>query len=278
MSYESADKVQDESGRQYHIGLAPGEVAERILLVGDPHRVEKVVAHMDAVRLRRENREYVTATGTRGGRELTVMGTGIGCDNTEIAVMELLQCVQRPTFLRVGSCGSLQPELDIGGLAITTGALRLESTSLAFAEEGYPPLAHHEMVLALVSAARERGVPFRTGITATASGFYGWQGREGGAIAPRFPDLPERLAKQGVLNFEMEASTLLTLASLAGLRAGAVCAVFANRTLNRFIGPDEKDAAEERAVDVALRALDYLDAMDAAAGGEGPFALEPPES
>lgn len=275
MPRSTADKVQDADGRQYHIGLAPGEVADRILLVGDPDRVEKIAARMDSVRLRKSCREYVTATGTYHGRELTVMGTGIGCDNTEIAVMELLQCVSAPTFIRVGSCGSLQPDLDIGGLAITTGAVRLESTSLAFVDESYPAVAHHEVVLALVSAAEELGASYKAGLTATASGFYGWQCRQDGAIPPKRTDIPERLGKQGVVNMEMEASTLLTLASLAGLRAAAVCAVFANRTENRFIGPEEKAAAEGRAIDVGLRALDYLAAMDAQPGS-GSFHLAPP--
>lgn len=275
MARSTADKVQDAEGRQYHIGLAPGEVADRILLVGDPGRVDKIVERMESVRLRKACREYVTATGAYHGRELSVMGTGIGCDNTEIAVMELLQCVQAPTFIRVGSCGSLQPDLDIGGLAITTGAVRLESTSLAFVDESYPAVAHHEVVLALVSAAEELGASYKAGLTATASGFYGWQGRQGGAIEPKRSDIPEQLGRQGVVNMEMEASTLLTLASLAGLRAAAVCAVFANRTANRFIAAEEKAAAEGRAIDVALRALDYLAVMDGKAGA-GAFHLEPP--
>jgi len=275
MAESTADKVQDSEGRQYHIGLARGEVADRILLVGDPARVDKVAERMDSVRLRKACREYVTATGSHHGRELTVMGTGIGCDNTEIAVMELLQCVDAPTFIRVGSCGSLQPDLDIGGLAITTGAVRLESTSLAFVDESYPAVAHHEVVLALVSAARELGLSYKSGLTATAAGFYGWQGRTGGAIEPLVTDTPERLSRQGVVNMEMEASTLLTLAALAGLRASAVCTVFANRLTNRFIASEDKAEAEGRAIDVALRALDYLADMDARAG-EGAFHLEPP--
>ncbi|RKY21097.1 MAG: uridine phosphorylase [Planctomycetota bacterium] len=274
MSFESAEHVRDEDGRQYHIGVAPGEVASQVMLVGDPDRARRVSEHMDEVRVQRACREYVTFTGTRAGRELTVMGTGIGCDNTEIAVLELLECRRDITFVRVGSCGALRAGVGIGELVVSTGALRLESTSLAFVEEGYPAVAHHEVVLALLSAARQQGATHHAGITAAASGFYGWQARKGLAVEPRFPDLPERLARQGVVNMEMETSTLFTLASAAGVRAGAVCTVFANRPENRFIEPDEKHAAEGRAIDVGLGALDQLAAMDAARG-EAPFFTLP---
>jgi len=273
MSYESAERLRDGDGRQYHIGVAPGEVAQRIILVGDPDRAGRVANHFDSVRVERHCREYVTFTGPLGGREVTVMGTGIGCDNTEIAVLELLQCVEQPTFIRVGSSGALQPHVEIGDLVVSTGAVRLESTSLAFVEEGYPAVAHHEVVLALVSAAKQTGATHHAGLTASAAGFYGWQGRKGLAVEPRFPDMPERLAKQGVVNMEMETSTLLTLATAAGLRAGAVCAVFANRPANRFIGPDEKAAAEARAIAAGLGAFDQLDAMDTARGDDSLFTL-----
>jgi uridine phosphorylase len=264
MSLESANRVQDEEGRQYHIGLAPGEVAPWIILVGDPARADRVAKRFDQVFLSRQCREYVTHTGSWHGLRVTVMATGIGCDNTEIAVMELLHCVERPTLLRVGSCGALQSGISIGEAVISTGSLRLESTSLGFVEEGYPALAHHEVILALASAATDLGEPHHVGLTATAAGFYGWQGRAEQIIAPRFPDLVDRLRRQGILNLEMEASTLFTLAALAKVRAGAVCAVFADRTANRFIEPDAKGAAEDRVISIGLRALAFLARMDAA--------------
>ncbi len=272
MAYESAENVQDEEGRQYHIGLAPGEVAEWVLLVGDPGRAERAAKLLDSVRLERRNREYVAVTGSLGNLEVTILGTGIGSDNTEIAIVELLRCQPRPTLIRVGSCGSLKPEVGLTELVISTGAVRLESTSLAFVEEGYPAFAHHEVVLALISAAEERGSKYHTGVTATAAGFYGWQGRTNGPLETRFPDMVERLQRMKVTNLEMETSTLFTLATLAGLRSGTVCTVFANRTRNAFIDPKDKAAAEEDALRVGLSACEYLARMDAEAGGK-PFHL-----
>lgn len=272
MSSSSADRVQDAEGRQYHIGLARGEIEKNVLLVGDPSRAQRISERFDEVRLSRSAREYVTYTGTHQGLPITVMGTGIGADNTEIAVQELLQCVDSPTLLRVGSSGALQPQMELGDLVVTTGAVRLESTSLGFVEQGYPAVAHHEVVLAAITAAERCGHRYHTGLTATAAGFYGWQGRTDQVVKSRHAGLPGRLAEQGVLNMEMEASALLTLGSLAGIRAGCVCAIFAHRPRNLFVSGDEKYAAEARAIDVGLEALHVLEEMRVACDG-GPFHL-----
>lgn len=261
MSFESAERVVTPDGRQYHIGLGPGEVARPILLVGDPARADRIATRMSSLRVTRQHREFRTHTGMIGANEVTVMATGIGCDNTEIAVVELLAIRRDAIFLRVGTCGALQESIGLGDLVVSTGALRLESTSLGFVEPGYPAVAHHEMVLALMTAAARAKAPCHLGITATASGFYGWQGRRGNLLEPREPELLERLGRQGVLNLEMEASTLLTLASLSRNIAGAVCTVFANRPQNRFIAQEAKIPAEDRAVTIGLAALEILAAM-----------------
>lgn len=90
--YGSSEQPQTADGRQYHIGLAPGEVAEHILLVGDPDRARRVASRFDDVEFERSSREYVSLTGTHKGLRVTVMGTGMSTANTEIAVIELCQC------------------------------------------------------------------------------------------------------------------------------------------------------------------------------------------
>ncbi|RMG11477.1 MAG: uridine phosphorylase [Planctomycetota bacterium] len=268
-SFQSAQIVKTAAGVQYHIGAGPGDVASTILLVGDPARAEKVAARFDSVEVRRAHREYVTLTGQYRGAPLTVTATGIGCDNTEIAVVELSQCVESPTFLRVGSCGALAEGIELGDLVVSTGAVRLETTSSWFVPEGYPALAHHEVVLALLEATA--GVTDRrvhAGLTATAPGFYGAQGRRVPGFPPRDPDLPARLGAVGVKNMEMEASLLFSLASLRGLRAGAVCAVYANRGADTFVDTDLKDRAEAACIEAGLGAVEVLRRMDAARGGD----------
>jgi len=258
----SAERVSDASGRQYHLGVAPGEVAPRILLCGDPKRAERTAALFEALRCERRNREYVTFTGKYKGLELSVVGTGIGPDNIEIAVVELSQVAKDPTFIRIGSCGALRKGLRLGDLVVSTGAVRLENTSTYFVPEGYPAVANYEVVVALLSAAAGLGRQAHAGLTATAPGFYGAQSRRVPGFEPRHPDLPASLAKLGVLNLEMEVSALLTLASVGGFRAGAICAVYAQRAENRFISPREKEEAELDCIRAGLGAFERLEHMD----------------
>jgi uridine phosphorylase len=264
--HTSAVDPSGPSGRQYHVGVAPGEVAPSILLVGDPARAERVAATFDTVRLERRNREFVTFTGAHRDLPVTVVGTGMGAPNTEIAVVELGRCVSRPVLVRCGSCGALQPELRLGDLVISSGALRLENTSSQLVDPGYPALADPEVVIALVEAVDRAGLSVHVGITATAPGFYAAQGRAGlGGRVPD-PDPIERLARQAVLNLEMETSCLLTLATLAGLRAGAVCAVYASRAEDTFVDDDQRAAAERACTAAGLEALHVLARMDAQRG------------
>jgi uridine phosphorylase len=252
-----------EGDRQYHIGLGPGDLAEYILLPGDQDRTPRIAARFDSIEMEHRHREFASATGMFRGQRVSVVSTGIGTDNVEIAVAEILAITERPTFIRVGSCGALQPEMDLGHLAITTGAVRLESTSSYFVHDGFPAVADYEAVAALIEAAERLGHRYHVGLTATAPGFFGAQGRPIPQLPIRYPDLAEDMARQRVLNFEMEASTLLVLSSLARVRAGVVCAVYANRTTGQFIGGTAKDDAEAACVETGLEGLLVLAEMDA---------------
>ena len=103
--------------RQYHIDLGPGELADYILLPGDPDRTPRIAALLDHVELERRHREFASVTGRYKGERVSVVSTGIGTDNVEIVVAEILAIVERPTFIRVGSCGALQEEIGLGDLA-----------------------------------------------------------------------------------------------------------------------------------------------------------------
>ena len=248
--------------RQYHIGLGPGELAEYILLPGDPDRTARIASRFESIELEHRHREFATVTGRFRGQRVSVVSTGIGTDNVEIVVAEILAITERPTFIRVGSCGALQPEMSLGDLVITTGAVRLESTTSFFVHDGYPAVADYEAVVALIEAAERLGHRYHVGVTATAPGFFGAQGRPIPQLPIRYPDLAEDMARQRVMNFEMEASALLVLASLARCRAGVVCAVYANRTTGEFVSGDLKDAAEAACVETGLESLLVLADMD----------------
>jgi uridine phosphorylase len=248
--------------RQYHIGLGPGELAEYILLPGDPDRTARIASRFESIELEHRHREFASVTGRFRGLRMSVISTGIGTDNVEIVVAETLAITERPTFIRVGSCGALQPEMALGDLVITSGAVRLEATTSFFVHDGYPAVADYETVAALVEAAERLGHRYHVGVTATAPGFFGAQGRPIPQLPIRYPDLAEEMARQRVMNFEMEASALLVLATLARCRAGVVCAVYANRTTGEFVSGDLKDAAEAACVETGLESLLVLADMD----------------
>jgi uridine phosphorylase len=248
--------------RQYHIDLGPGELAEYLLLPGDPDRTPKISLLLDDVELERRHREFASVTGTYRGQRVSIVSTGIGTDNVEIVIAEILAITKRPTFIRVGSSGALQPEIGLGDLIISTGAVRLETTTSWFVHDGYPAVADYEAVIALIEAAERLGNRYHVGLTATAPGFFGAQGRPIPQLPIRYPDLAEDMARQRVMNFEMEASALLVLAGLARCRAGVVCAAYAQRTTGAFVTTDAKDAAEAACVETGLESLLILAEMD----------------
>ena len=257
--------ASDATDRQYHLDVTPGDVADTILLPGDPDRVSLITDRWDDAETVAEHREYRTATGTYEGAPLSVTSTGIGSPSAAIAVEELAR-VGAETFLRVGSCGALQPEMDVGDLVITTGAVRGEGTSEEYVREDYPAVADHAVVSALVAAAERLGYDYHCGVTMSTDSFYAGQAREGfeGFEAAGSETLLDHLRAANVKNVEMEASSILTLANLYGLRAGAVCTVFANRTTGEF-----RTEGEGRAAEVGSLAAALLHEMDARRGETG---------
>ncbi|AXG10782.1 nucleoside phosphorylase [Haloplanus rubicundus] len=259
--------ASDATDRQYHLDVAPGDVADTVLLPGDPERVAIVTDRWDDAETVAEHREYRTATGTYEGAPLSVTSTGIGSPSAAIAVEELAR-VGAETFLRVGSCGALQPEMDVGDLVITTGAVRGEGTSEEYVREDYPAVADHAVVSALVAAAERLGYDYHCGVTMSTDSFYAGQAREGfeGFEAAGSDTLLDDLRAANVKNVEMEASSILTLANLYGLRAGAVCTVFANRSTGEFRTEGEGRAAEVGSLAAAL--LHEMDERRTEAGAD----------
>ncbi len=252
--------------RQYHIALERGELAEYILLVGDPGRVAKVSARWDSVELERSNREITTATGTFRGMRISCMSTGMGTDNVEIVLAEVMEITDQPTLVRIGSSGALQPEIGLGDLIVSTGAVRLENTTDFYVHPGFPAVAHRDVVWALEAACHQGGHPYHVGLTATASGFYAPQGRQMRTLPVRYPELADELRRQRVANLEMESSALFVLAHLAGLRSGTICAAYAQRTDGTFLEGAAKEAAEARCIDAGLAGIHLLWQVDTDGG------------
>ena len=258
MEVKSSENPENEEGMQYHIRCRPGDVARYVLLPGDPDRVGIISSLWDERKEIAFHREYRTHTGVYKGVRLSATSTGIGSPSAAIAVEELAR-VGADTFIRVGSTGTIKEDVEIGDLIITTAAVRLEGTSKQYVRVEYPAAAHYEVVLSLIEAAETLGVRYHVGITASTDSFYLGQGREGfkGYHQSFSRVLVDDLRRAGVLNFEMEASAIFTLASIYGLRAGSVAVVFANRITGEFKVVPQDDVAR-----VACEAVKILSEWD----------------
>jgi len=164
------------------------------------------------------------------------------------------------TFVRVGSTAAIQENIECGDLIFSSAAVRLDGTSNCYIMPEYPAVASFEVLQALIEAAESLGIKnYHVSITATTADFYAGQSRHTTAnYQSSTENLLSLLKRAKVLNFEMETATLFTLASLYGLRAGSVCAVFANRCRNEF----RTEAGEENAMMVANEAIKILREWD----------------
>ncbi len=235
MRLSSSNNPQDESGRQYHIQCKKGDVARYVLLPGDPERVDIISSFWDERREVAYHREFKTHTGKYKGVPISATSTGIGSPSAIIALEELAR-IGADTFIRVGSTGAIQPEINVGDLIISSSAVRLEGTSKEYVRVEYPASANYEVILALIEAAESLGHKYHVGITASTDSFYLGQGRPGymGYEQSFSRTILQDLRRARVLNFEMEAAAIFTVANLYGLRAGSVAVVFANRITDEF--------------------------------------------
>ncbi|MCE4606457.1 MAG: uridine phosphorylase [Desulfurococcales archaeon] len=238
-------------GKQYHIDVAPGEIAPIVLLPGDPGRADYISGRWDKRQLIANHREYRTYTGIYRGTPISVTSTGIGSPSTAIAIEELLRVGAR-AMIRVGTCGAIQRNIRPGDLVVATGAVRLEGTSKQYAPVEYPAVADYRVVEALVETVETLGYRYHTGIVASTDSFYLGQGRPGFKefITEEAASIIPRLQSLRVKAFEMEASLLFTLSSIYGFPAGCVCAAVANRVTDEFV----VDAGVEYAIDAANEA------------------------
>ena len=249
----------DPSGTQYHIACKPGDLAEYLLVPGDPERVPRIVKFWDSAHPVSSHREFCSFTGKYKSVSVSALSTGIGPACMAIVVNEASR-IGVNTFIRVGSTGAIQENIACGDLLISTAAVRLDGTSNCYILPEYPAVANYEVLLALIEAAETlRMCEYHVGVTATTADFYAGQSRP---TKPRLPselqNLLPMLRAAGVLNFDMETATLFTLATLYGLRSASICAVYANRCTGEF-KPNE---GEEEAIRVANEAMKILSEWD----------------
>lgn len=263
-TFAESELVINEDGSAFHLHLKPGQIAHKVILVGDPGRVEMVAAHFEKKELEVYNREFHTVTGVYKGKPITVLSTGIGCDNIDIVVNELDALVNIDfktrqekqehvtlELVRIGTCGGLQEFTPVGTYICSEKSVGFDGLlnfyagrndvcdlefEKAFTEHmSWNPLLCAPYVIDSNPELRDRiaGTDMVRGVTIACGGFYGPQGRE--LRIPLADSLQnEKLANfeykgYKITNFEMESSALQGLAALLGHKATTVCLVAANR-------------------------------------------------
>lgn len=255
--------------RLYHIGFGPSDLPEGTtiaLLSGDPGRSEHIATdHLTGGRALSRNRGLDAFLADLPGGEPVVCATsGMGAPSTSIVVNELVQA-GITTIIRIGTSGSIQPHVRIGSLVIGNAALTNQGAALDIAPERYPAAADPFLTVALVGAARELGFAHHVGTMASVDTFFEGQERSGSSANPhllrRVQGMIDEYAGLGILNFEMEAGTLLTMGGVYGFTAGCVVAIIAERTEDEAVDHQEKDAAVDRAIQVAIATADSWDSL-----------------
>ncbi|KUO43169.1 MAG: hypothetical protein APU95_03390 [Hadesarchaea archaeon YNP_N21] len=247
---------------QPHIMCGIGDVAKYVLLPGDPRRAEKIASFFDEAKKVAEYRGYVTYTGKKDGIEISTSATGIGCPSAAIVVEELSR-IGAETFIRVGTTGALQPEIEIGDIIVATAAVRADGTTRSYLPIEYPAVASIEVISALLNAAEKFNRKVHYGIVLSSDAFYAENA-----------DAMKNWTRANVLSVEMECSAIFTIAGIKGLQAGAILAVDGNITRNmkkREFEPGERtgelDERVQRAIEdeikIAIEAVKILEAKKA---------------
>ncbi len=261
---EESELIIRDDGSVFHLNMKPSQLADRVILVGDPGRVELIASRFDSVESRTSNREFVSATGSYQGKRITVLSTGIGTDNIDIVMNELDALVnidlatrtvndtlRSLTIVRIGTCGGMQEDVPLGSFVASEYSIGIDGVLNFYA--GRDAVSDLDMERAFVSATDwnpQKAAPYVVkaddeltdriaaddmirGITVSANGFYAPQGRVV-RLQLDDPDVNSKIRafRYGdlkVCNYEMEGSLIAGLSRMMGHKALTVCCVIANR-------------------------------------------------
>lgn len=272
------DLIVNADGSVYHLAMKPGDLADSVIVVGDPNRVGEIAARFTSVESSRSNREFISHTGLYKGKRITALSTGIGPDNIDIVMHELDALAnfdlatreKKPLhrslrIVRIGTSGSIQPDVPVNSFSLSTHACGLDNLMLFYrglaevadkdlTEAFFNQVAWHPQLSKpyfiagdgdLISRFRDHAV---TGITVTAPGFYGPQGRFL-RLPLTDPEMITRLSsfrfgEHRMINFEMETSALYGLGALMGHRMATLCVLIANRATGAY-SPDHRQRVND---------------------------------
>ena len=260
-AYEAV-KLTNNSGKMWHIGLDENDIGKGVILPGDPGRCEMVAKFMDEAELKAVSRGNPTYTGTYDGASVSVMSTGMGGMAVAVCVEELKQ-IGAKNLIRMGTCGSLQPDIPQGTIVIATGAVRGDGCTPEYVPMEHPAIADIDVVNALRESARELGVEPVLGIVRSHDAFY----RESPGAHIGWEDRIKPWVDAGVACVENESSSLFVVSSLVGgLRAGTIlltggCLQENHGGMSTANRPDYAEKVELM-TKITLRALAKLDKLD----------------
>lgn len=270
----SSELILNPDGSVYHLNLLPQQIAHNIITVGDPQRVEKITAHFESIEFSTVKREFKTQTGRYKGKRLTVISTGIGPDNIDIVLNELDALVNIDlktrevkedhtslNLIRIGTSGSLHEDIPVGSYVMAEKAIGTDNMLRSYVDPGKTDTAFEDAFIKHTGWALEKGRPYAvnaseslagligsertvSGVTATAGGFYGPQGRVL-RLPVQDPELNDKLASfefggKRITNLEMETAAIYGLSALLGHQALSMSAIIANRAAGTFIENPEK--------------------------------------
>jgi len=267
---KETELITNNDGSIFHLHLQPGEVAKKIIIVGDPGRVDMIGQHLKDIRVRKSNREFFTVTGNYNEKEISIISSGIGTDNIDILVNELDalfnynlesgdQLTERTslTLVRLGTSGGLQPDLQPGQAIISEKAIGFDAvmnyyqgiqdiTDPVFESAFMRHTLWHDRLPRpyIVDASSElldkfSETGFIKGMTISTPGFYAPQGRRI-SLVPIDEDINEKIMTfrykgNRILNYEMESSAIYGLSSLLGHKAITICSAIGNRVTGKFL-------------------------------------------
>ena len=276
---KESELILNPDGSIYHLNLRPEQVADTIILVGDPNRVPRVSAYFDTIEFKTQKREFCTHTGTYKGKRLTALSTGIGPDNIDIVINELDALfnidlhTRKPkeqltslNIVRFGTSGSLQADIPVDSFVLSSHGLGMDNMLHAYKDApNVREIAMEEAFMAHTQWNTDKGRPYIVGcgetlkqrlltdkvfegITGTAPGFYGPQGRML-RLPVQDPTLNDKLHSFNykgyrMTNLEMETSAIYGLSKLLGHQAVSLNAIIANRAAGTFT-KDTKKVVEE---------------------------------
>ncbi|MBQ2971901.1 MAG: uridine phosphorylase [Ruminococcus sp.] len=206
---------------QYHINLSKENGAKYAILPGDPGRVEKIASFLDNPKQLTYNREYNTYEGYLDGEKVLVVSTGIGGPSTAICVEELAK-IGVNTFIRVGTCGGMQMNVDPGDIVIASGAIRMEGTSREYLPIEFPAVADFDVTTALKRAAQKLSFKHHIGVVQAKDSFYSQHSPETMGVSDELNSKWKAWIKGGCLASEMESAALYIVSAVRGLRSGSV--------------------------------------------------------